>query len=162
MAVDAVGRQKTIQEIIDSTTNKSTQRNTGELGKDEFLNLLITQLQYQDPLNPVDDKEFISQMAQFSALEQMQNLNKSFSATKAFGMIGKYITGTTSNGSDSGAGFVEGIVRSVKMETEKFFWKSMAWMFRWIMCSVFQKKAIIITSTIVQIYPNTPELSAMK
>lgn len=119
MAVDAVGRQKTIQEIIDSTTNKSTQRNTGELGKDEFLNLLITQLQYQDPLNPVDDKEFISQMAQFSALEQMQNLNKSFSATKAFGMIGKCITGTTSNGSDSGAGFVEGIVRSVKMENGK-------------------------------------------
>jgi len=36
MAVDAVGRQKTIQEIIDSTTNKSTQRNTGELGKMSF------------------------------------------------------------------------------------------------------------------------------
>jgi len=41
----------------------------------------------------------------------------------------------------------------LKWKTEKFFWKSMAWMFRWIMCSVFQKKAIIITSTIVQIYP---------
>src|SRR5690625_5888226 len=42
-----------------------------ELGKDEFLKILITQLQHQDPLNPMDDRDFISQMATFSSLEQM-------------------------------------------------------------------------------------------
>ncbi|MED0870777.1 flagellar hook assembly protein FlgD [Bacillus spizizenii] len=46
------------------------------LGKDEFLKILMTQVQNQDPLNPVDDKEFISQMATFSNLEQMMNMNK--------------------------------------------------------------------------------------
>lgn len=46
------------------------------LDKEAFLKLLVTQLANQNPLNPVEDKEFIAQLAQFSALEQMQNLNK--------------------------------------------------------------------------------------
>lgn len=48
----------------------------GALGKDAFLQILITQLQNQDPSNPMDDREFIAQMAQFSSLEQMQNMTK--------------------------------------------------------------------------------------
>jgi len=50
-----------------------------DLDKDAFLRLLTTQLANQDPLNPMEDREFIAQLAQFSSLEQMQNLNKSVS-----------------------------------------------------------------------------------
>ncbi|MEK4406887.1 flagellar hook assembly protein FlgD [Sporosarcina sp. FSL K6-6792] len=56
------------------------ERKTGDgvMGKDDFMKLLITQLQNQDPTNPMKDNEFIAQMAQFSALEQTMNLSKSF------------------------------------------------------------------------------------
>ncbi|HHU92035.1 MAG TPA: flagellar hook assembly protein FlgD [Halanaerobiaceae bacterium] len=49
------------------------------LDKDAFFKLLITQLKYQDPLTPMDNTEFIAQMAQFSSLEQMANMNKNLS-----------------------------------------------------------------------------------
>lgn len=121
MSVNSVNHQKSIDQIIqDTTEKKKTKRNTGELGKDEFINLLVTQLQYQDPLNPQDDTQFIAQMAQFSALEQMQNLNSSYSATKAFSMIGKLVNANLSEDSGSMRNIV-GEVTSVKMKGGKTY-----------------------------------------
>lgn len=74
MYVNAVG---TVEQLLKQ--REGVKRDPNELGKDQFLQLLITQLRYQDPISPVDDKEFIAQMAQFSSLEQMQNLNTNMS-----------------------------------------------------------------------------------
>src|SRR3712207_1692833 len=69
------------------------------LGKDDFLKLLVSQLQHQDPMEPANDTEFIGQMAQFSALEQESNTAQStsqmadqLSRAGALGLIGKTVT----------------------------------------------------------------------
>ncbi|KHK02230.1 flagellar hook assembly protein FlgD [Desulfovibrio sp. TomC] len=60
-----------------SSTASSTTKDSGtsSLGMDAFLQLLVTQLQYQDPLSPMDDKEFVAELAQFSSVEQLTEIN---------------------------------------------------------------------------------------
>ena len=72
------------------------QRRNDHLDKSSFLKLLIKQLEHQDPLQPVSDREFIAQMAQFSSLEQMQNVAKSMDSMKSFQanfLLNKFVTG---------------------------------------------------------------------
>jgi len=54
------------------------------LGRDAFMNLLVTQLQHQDPTQPQADGEFLAQLAQFSSLEQLQSMNQKLDAIAAF------------------------------------------------------------------------------
>lgn len=70
----------------------------GNLGKDDFLQLLVAQIRYQDPLKPMEDKEFIAQLAQFSALEQMMNVGLASNMTYATTMLGKQVIGSDADG----------------------------------------------------------------
>jgi flagellar basal-body rod modification protein FlgD len=72
----------TINSSLLLSNYQTSQRKTGSdsLGKDDFLKILMTQLQNQDPLNPMQDKDFIAQMATFTSLEQMTNMNKSITS----------------------------------------------------------------------------------
>ena len=78
MSAEEVAR---LNMFVDSANKKNTidgRVPSQELGKDDFLKLLITQLSNQDPTSPMENTEFIAQMAQFSSLEQMTNMNQEF------------------------------------------------------------------------------------
>lgn len=93
-------------QVLDSITAPwsppSPDQANGMLGKDDFLGMLVTQLRYQNPLEPMADTEFIAQLAQFSTLEQMQNMNanlqvnmqliQSVGNALATSLIGKHVS----------------------------------------------------------------------
>lgn len=105
-SVEAAGRE---QGVISTSKN--------ELGMDDFFKLLTTQLVSQDPLEPLADTEFISQMANFSSLSQMENIAENMASVRVqqeavavMSLIGKEIS------ADSGDGtFIKGTVSQVKI-----------------------------------------------
>ena len=108
MQVDAENK-KLAQELYQRNTMPSQ-----SLGKDEFLKILLTQLANQDPTAPMEDKEFIAQMAQFSSLEQMTNMATDFAkmarmlrVTEASSALGKSVEINLENET------VQGVVRAV-------------------------------------------------
>jgi flagellar basal-body rod modification protein FlgD len=60
-----------------TTASEPSLNRNGALGRDAFLRLLVTQLQHQDPTQPLEDAEFIAQLAQFSSLEQLTHIQRS-------------------------------------------------------------------------------------
>ncbi|NLL15151.1 MAG: hypothetical protein GX267_17270 [Fibrobacter sp.] len=115
-----------------TTTELTGDRNSGlfanagkELGKDDFLKLLVTQLRYQDPLNPMENTEFVSQLAQFRSLESGNNiesaikeLNESFKGTvEAQKYSAQSITNTSA---------ISLIGKNVRLKQESVEWEAKA------------------------------------
>lgn len=104
------------------TTQKATSRGFQDLGGEDFLLLLIQELQMQDPMNPTDNKELVSQMAGVRQMEQSATLNKTLEALAAeqrfgstSGLIGHYVAGRVTDG--SGRSYeIQGLVIGVRYE----------------------------------------------
>ena len=89
-----------------------------EVSQDQFLTMLLTQMTNQDPLNPMENAEFTSQMAQLQSLDEaiktndlLENLSGNSQVAEASGMIGSYVTGVDDRSKDS----VEGVVTHVSV-----------------------------------------------
>jgi len=108
MSVEGVSAAQSSTGATTSTTSGVKQ--ASELDKMAFLNLLVTQLRYQDPMNPVDDKEFIAQLAQFTALEQMTENARWARMSFALNLVGAAVQYQAEDGTLS-----EAMVRSVRL-----------------------------------------------
>jgi len=100
MAIESVGT---------APTNSSSNIQRAGLGQEDFLKILLTQLTYQDPLKPMDNQEFIAQMAQFTSLEQTQQSNEKLDqllviqeSSQSLGYLNKNVEVDTIYGRDNG------------------------------------------------------------
>lgn len=93
-----------------------------DLGKDEFLKILAAQFRDQNPLDPVSDTEFIAQMAQFSSLEQLQNISAKLDAFQEDNLWGQYLSllGKEVFGLDSEGNPIKGLVTGVNFREGQF------------------------------------------
>jgi flagellar basal-body rod modification protein FlgD len=94
----------TSNKILTLDQMKSKEAANGAMGKDQFLKLFVAQLQHQDPMNPMQDSDFMGQMASFSTLEQVSNMaaaNQQIAAnltsTSAIGLIGRTVSYVDAN-----------------------------------------------------------------
>lgn len=104
----AVRSTDTTKQTSESSDVSTAITDNNELGRDAFLQLLVLELQNQDPLEPVDNSQMIAQLAQFSSLEGMEKLNSNFEILagnvdqlnfiSAQGLIGKFVEGVNDAG----------------------------------------------------------------
>lgn len=121
MALVAPVENGKIVETESQNSLKNTSKTNGSnMDKDAFLQLLVAQMKYQDPLEPTSNTEFISQYAQFSQVEQMQNMAGSMDLSRASALVGQevYIKTTTSAGETK---YVQGKVDYVVYENGKAY-----------------------------------------
>jgi len=109
--------QQSVNRNRESDNNGNGRNVGGTMGKEDFLLLLSTQLRFQDPLNPQNDSDFAAGLAQFSSLEQMQNLNhtlESMASYQSYSLVGRFVVAeTVINGNMAK---IAGVVDSVFMQ----------------------------------------------
>ena len=92
-AVQQVVNGEFVSSKAEDSLRRSAEKKTGNdsLGKDAFLQLLVAQMKYQDPLEPTSNTEYISQFATFSELEQMQNMSATLELSRASSLVGQTV-----------------------------------------------------------------------
>ena len=91
------------------------------LDKDAFLQLLVAQMKYQDPLEPTENTEYISQLATFSSLEEMQNMTAGMTLQRASSLVGETVMIKAVNSATGGTEYKQGMVDYVVYENNKAF-----------------------------------------
>ena len=113
--IQQVENGQIVQDTSEASGSGSKKKNVGnEMGQDQFLQLLVAQMQYQDPLEPTSITEWVAQMATFSMVESLNNMQQEFAKQSANSLVGKYVLIN-----DGDNGFVKGKVDYITKEDGK-------------------------------------------
>ncbi len=97
MSVDASILDGKVTNNTSASAAATAAKDGSTLDKQAFLQLLVAQMKYQDPLEPTDNTEYVAQLAQFSSLEAMNNMSESMDLQRATALVGKTVTVATTN-----------------------------------------------------------------
>lgn len=111
---------KVVESTSAASMAKSTVKDKSTLDKDAFLGLLVAQMKYQDPLQPTSNTEFVAQYAQFSSLEQMQNMSSTLELSRASTLVGQVVSVNTTN-SNGQTTQIQGKVDYIVYENSKAY-----------------------------------------
>lgn len=104
-----------------SSLSSSKTKSSSSLDKDAFLQLLVAQMKYQDPLEPTSNTEYVSQLATFSELEEMQNMSSGMSLQRASSLVGKNVMMKVTNATTGATENITGRVDYVVVENGKAY-----------------------------------------
>jgi flagellar basal-body rod modification protein FlgD len=106
--------------ISKSTASEPANSNLS-VGSETFLKLLAAQMQYQDPLNPQTDTEFVTQLAQMSSLEEMQEISAGMSSMQAYSLVGKYAYAEVPDPNTGTTNYFYGTIDSIVNESGTYY-----------------------------------------
>lgn len=119
-AIAQIKDGKIVQSTTASALAKKTKKGGSTMDKEAFLKLLVAQMKYQDPLEPTSNTEFVSQYAQFSSLEQMQNMSATLELSRASTLVGQTVSVNTTDSTGKST-TIQGVVDYVVYENNKAY-----------------------------------------
>ena len=119
-AIAQVKDGKIVESNSAASIAESVKKDGSTMDKEAFLDLLVAQMKYQDPLEPTSNTEFVSQYAQFSALEQMQNMSATLELSRASTLVGQTVSVNTTD-SNGRTTTIQGMVDYVVYENNKAY-----------------------------------------
>jgi flagellar basal-body rod modification protein FlgD len=121
MALWATVENGTVVDTSASATSASSTKSTNDLDKDDFLNLLVAQMKYQDPLEPESNTEYVSQLATFTQVESLENMSNTMESLEADSLVGQTVIMRPTNSVTGETSEVQGVVDYVLKEGSNIY-----------------------------------------
>lgn len=112
---------KIVANYTQGTNISEDKKGNDSLDKDAFLKILVAEMQYQDPLEPSSNTEWVTQMASFSQIESLQEVSKTLGEQTASQLVGKRVIVTASENTDGEINYVTGVVQCIEKRSDGLY-----------------------------------------